>query len=144
MIHHQDIKLNSVIKQTHHSFSIRIFSSFSVSAANLRMPSDSRSVAIESSRPHTPHPLLPFSIQRNVGSSSSMYDSSHAQFSALIASNGSYASPPLLFLTGSVQSFSCCSRFGAMVSLSQPARPRTSSTLRNDAPITTVFTPFFL
>ena len=128
----------------HYSFSIRIFSSFSVSAANLRMPSDSRSVAMLSSRPHSPPPPLPFSIQRNVGSSSSMYASSHAQFSAFIASYGSYVSFQPLSPTGSVQSFSCCSRFGAIVSLSQPARPSTSSTLRNDAPITTVFTPFFL
>ena len=123
---------------------MRMDSSFSVSAAKRRMPSESRSVAMASSTPHPRSPRLPFSIQRKVASSSSKYSLSQGQFSADRRSYGSYASHPLATPTSAVQSFSCCSRLGAMVSLSQPARPRISSTERKDAPITTVFTPFFL
>ena len=60
---------------------MRMDSSFSVSAAKRRMPSESRSVAITSSAPHPLSPRLPFSIQRKVGSSSSKYSLSHGQFS---------------------------------------------------------------
>lgn len=46
--------------------------------------------------------------------------------------------------TSSCDSLSSCSNLGAMVSLSQPATPKISSTERNEAPITTVLIPFFL
>ena len=54
-----------------YSFVSRIASSFLVSAAKRRIPSLSKSVAIVSSTPHTASPSLPFSIQRNVLSSTS-------------------------------------------------------------------------
>ena len=123
---------------------MRMDSSFSVSAAKRRIPSERRSVAIASSTPHTPSSPLPFSIQRNVLSSSSKYSLSQGQFSVDRGSYGSYTSPRIISPTASVQSFNCWRRLGAMVSLSQPASPKISSTERKEAPITTVFTPFFL
>ena len=54
-----------------YSFVSRIASSFLVSAAKRRIPSLSKSVAIVSSTPHPASPSLPFSIQRNMLSSTS-------------------------------------------------------------------------
>lgn len=130
--------------KSNYSFVSKIDSSFTVSAAKRRIPSANRSVAIVSSTLHSLIPFPPFSIQRKVLSSISKYSRSDGHDSSDSGANGSYTSLSSRILTSSVESINCCSRFGAIVSLSHPASPKISSTERNDAPITTVLIPFFL